>query len=153
AGAGGMGEVFEAKDLVLGELVAVKVLLERRGIHRARFEREAEALSELHHPGIVKYVAHGETPSGEPYLVMEWLSGEDLASRLKRGYLSVEETIAFGLRVAETLGVAHARGIVHRDLKPGNLFLVGGSVDIVKVLDFGIAWLADTTHLTKTGVL
>jgi eukaryotic-like serine/threonine-protein kinase len=154
AGSGGMGEVFQARDRVRGELVAVKVLLDgKAAVDRARFEREGEALSELRHPGIVQYVAHGETPSGEPYLVMEWLEGEDLANHLKRGCLTVEESVVLGLRVAETLGAAHARGIVHRDLKPSNLFLVGGSVNLVKILDFGIAWLADTTHLTQTGML
>jgi hypothetical protein len=148
-----MGEVFQAWDRVKRELVAVKVLLDGRSADRARFEREAEALSELRHPGIVQYVAHGETAPGEPYLVMEWLEGEDLASRLRRGRLSVEESLTLGLRVAETLGAAHSRGIVHRDLKPSNLFLVDGSVDGIKVLDFGIAWLADTTRMTETGIV
>jgi eukaryotic-like serine/threonine-protein kinase len=153
AGSGGMGEVFQARDRARDALVAVKVLLDRKPNGRARFEREAEALSELRHPGIVQYVAHGETDTGEPYLVMEWLEGEDLAERLKRGPLTIDEGVTLGLRVAETLGAAHARGIVHRDLKPSNLFLVGGRIDGVKVLDFGIAWLADTTRMTETGIV
>src|SRR5262245_20670105 len=84
AGSGGMGEVFRALDWATGKPVAVKVLLNGR-THEARFEREAHMLSELSHPGIVQYVAHGTTPSGKLYLVMEWLEGEDLSQRLQRG--------------------------------------------------------------------
>src|SRR5437868_5094214 len=82
AGAGGMGQVYKARDHRSGEAVAIKVLLE--GHASARFAREAEVLAELRHPGIVRYVAHGETPAGELFLAMEWLDGEDLASRLQR---------------------------------------------------------------------
>jgi serine/threonine protein kinase len=142
-GAGGMGEVFRARDRVSGERVAVKVLPDDREHDTARFEREIALLSELSHPGIVRYVAHGATPSGMLFLVMEWLDGEDLKDRLKRGPLPIGEAVTLATRVAQALGVAHQRDIVHRDLNPGNLFLPGGRVDLVKVLDFGIALRED----------
>src|SRR5690348_4745047 len=125
AGHGGMGTVFRAKDRQTGATVAVKVILGHGPELAERFMREAAVLAELRHPGIVRFVASGETPDGEPYLVMEWLDGEGLDDRLARGPLSVSETIELGRRVAAALAVAHARGVVHRDLKPSNLFLVG----------------------------
>jgi hypothetical protein len=152
-GRGGMGEVYRASDRASGEVVAIKIRLEQQRDGAARFTREAEVLSEISHPGIVRYVAHGETPSGEPYLAMEWLDGEDLKSRLRRAPLTVEESIALGVRVAGALGAAHARGVVHRDIKPSNVFLVRGRVQQAKVLDFGIAWRAGSTQLTRTGML
>src|SRR6185503_20501036 len=93
----------------------------------------------LHHPGIVRYVAHGFSQPGEPYLAMEWLEGQALSDRLAHARLTVHESILLARRVAEALGATHARGIVHRDIKPQNLFLPGGDVDRVKVVDFGIA--------------
>jgi serine/threonine protein kinase len=142
AGSGGMGRVYRARDRVTGERVALKVLVRDVGSHVARFEHEVQALAELSHPHIVRYVAHGLAEAGEPYLAMEWLEGEDLAARLARGGLSVEDCLRLGSRLADALGAAHARGIVHRDLKPGNVFLVGCRLDQVKVIDFGIARLA-----------
>src|SRR5690349_9291109 len=82
AGSGGMGQVFRARDRHSGEVVAVKVLLGDAGGHQARFVHETRALSELSHPGVVRYVAHGVAESGEAYLAMEWLEGEDLSQRL-----------------------------------------------------------------------
>ncbi|HWO26548.1 MAG TPA: protein kinase [Kofleriaceae bacterium] len=148
---GGMGQVFRARDLQRGEPVAVKMLHGDVDAHLARFDRERRALAELSHPGIVRYVAHGLAPSGEPYLAMEWLDGEDLAARLARSKLSLEDSLALTARVAEALAAAHARDIVHRDLKPSNIFLVDGRIDRVKVLDFGIARLEDATRVTRTG--
>jgi tetratricopeptide (TPR) repeat protein len=148
-----MGEVFRARDRASGEAVAVKILLESRSGEDRRFAREAAVLSELRHPGIVRYVAHGATDTGEPYLAMEWLEGEDLACRLARGALAVDETITLLTRVAEALAAAHARGVVHRDLKPSNLFLVGREIGQVKVLDFGIARRGGATPITKTGAV
>ncbi|HEX7559352.1 MAG TPA: serine/threonine-protein kinase, partial [Usitatibacter sp.] len=150
---GGMGEVFRARDLVAGEVVAVKVMTDGREDRTARFAREVELLSELAHPGIVRYVSHGATPSGEIFLAMEWLHGEDLKGRLEREALTMSEAVTLATRVAEALGAAHARGIVHRDLKPSNLFLPGGSIEQVKVLDFGIAHRDGRTQLTQTGTM
>src|SRR5262245_143852 len=97
-GSGGMGEVYRAIDRASEEAVAVKLLLNQEAASVARFMREAEVLAELAHPGIVRYVAHGVLASGAPYLVMEWLEGEDLAQRLFRSVLSVDETITMVAR-------------------------------------------------------
>ncbi len=149
---GGMGEVFRAHDRVSGEVVAVKVMSDGRDHRTARFAREVELLAELSHPGIVRYVGHGETPSGALFLAMEWLDGEDLKARLEREPLTMGEAVTLATRVAEALGAAHARGVVHRDLKPSNLFLPGKRIDAVKVLDFGIAHRRGRTQLTQTGM-
>jgi hypothetical protein len=148
-----MGEIFRARDRDTGDTVALKVLIEQRTPDTRRFEREAKVLSELRHPGIVRYVAHGATPAGRPWLAMEWLEGEDLASLLLRRALSLDEVLALGARVADALAAVHARGVVHRDLKPSNLFLAGGRIEEVKVLDFGIARLGGTTRMTRTGAV
>ncbi len=150
---GGMGAVFRAHDRVSGEAVAVKIISDQRGHRTARFAREVELLAELSHPGIVRYIAHGETPSGEIFLAMEWLDGEDLDRRLEREPLTMSEAVTLATRVAEALGAAHARGIVHRDLKPSNLFLPGGAIEQVKVLDFGVARREGRTQLTQTGTM
>jgi ATP/maltotriose-dependent transcriptional regulator MalT len=151
-GTGGMGAVYRALDTLSGEAVALKVLLDR-GAEAERFAREAEVLAGLRHPAIVRYAAHGTTDSGEPYLAMEWLEGEDLAARLRRGPLGVDETVALVTRVAEALAAVHAADLVHRDLKPSNLFLVAGDPARVKLLDFGVARLASSARMTKTGAL
>ncbi|HWO25255.1 MAG TPA: protein kinase [Kofleriaceae bacterium] len=152
-GTGGMSRVFRARDLASGEAVAVKVIAGTHGLHSERFVREVELLAELVHPGIVRYIDHGETPAGELFLVMEWLDGEDLGARLLRGPLTLSEAVRLAARVAEALGAAHARGVVHRDLKPTNLFLPGGQIDQVKVIDFGIAQREGRSHITQTGTL
>ncbi|WP_235879643.1 serine/threonine-protein kinase [Polyangium aurulentum] len=150
---GGMGEIHRARDLETGEVVAIKVLREASADHVARFEREAQALARLTHPGIVRYVAHDTSPQGEPFLVMEWLSGEDLGRVLSRRRLTPAETVRLGMRVAAALGAAHAAGIVHRDLKPSNIFLPNGDLDDPRLLDFGIACLAGDTRITNTGIV
>ena len=150
---GGMGEVFRARDRVSGELVAIKIMADGRDDRAARFTREVELLAELSHPSIVRYVAHGVMPSGERFLAMEWLDGEDLRARLEREPLTVGEAVRLATRVAEALGAAHARGVVHRDLNPSNLFLPGGRIDAVKVLDFGVAHRKGRTQLTQTGTM
>jgi predicted ATPase len=153
AGSGGMGIVYRALDRQTGEPVALKVL-HGRGLQDAdRFLREALLLSELQHPGIVRYVGHGTTRSGERYLAIEWLEGESLSERLSREGLTVAESVTLTVRVAEALSVAHAAGVVHRDLKPSNLFLPGGRIEAVKVLDFGIARMSSERHITLTGAL
>jgi tetratricopeptide (TPR) repeat protein len=153
AGAGGMGRIHQAIDRLTGERVAVKVL-NPSSLELDRFEREGAVLAELRHPGIVRYVAHGRAADGEPYLAMEWLEGEDLSQRLKRRELSVDEAMTLARCAAEALHEAHRRGVVHRDVKPGNLFLAGGEVDRVKVLDFGVARVEDArAALTRTGFM
>jgi eukaryotic-like serine/threonine-protein kinase len=153
AGSGGMGAVYRALDRSTGELVAVKVLLEGRTSGESRFEREAQLLSEMRHPGLARYVAHGAMPSGERYLAMEWLEGEDLSRRLQRARLSIEESLLLTSRVAEALEAVHAHGVIHRDLKPSNLFLVGRRVADVKILDFGVARFGGVTGSTQTGTM
>jgi hypothetical protein len=154
AGAGAMGAVYKARDRVTGELVAVKVLRVAHPDAAMRFAREAELLASLDHPAIVRSVATGATPRGEPFLAMEWLEGEDLSARLARERLSISEALTVATRVAEALGAAHARGVVHRDVKPSNLFLVGGELERVRLLDFGIAKLTlGESRATQTGAL
>jgi len=141
-GAGGMGEVFLALDTRLGREVAVKVLPRDLALdpdRRARFEREARAISALSHPNVCALfdVGRVEGPDGAiEYLVMEKLEGETLAARLARGPLLASEVLALGGQLAGALAAAHRRGIVHRDVKPGNVMLTrSGS----KLLDFGLA--------------
>ncbi|MCC6559471.1 MAG: protein kinase [Polyangiaceae bacterium] len=153
AGSGGMGAVYRALDRHTGEAVALKVMWGRGLEHAERFTREAQALAELRHPGIVRYIAHGATATGEPYLALEWLEGESLGERLRRRGLTIAESVTLGIRVAEALGEAHRRGVVHRDLKPSNLHLVEKAVDRAKIIDFGIARLAGMAPLTMTGVV
>ena len=144
AGTGAMGEVWRARDRESGCIVAVKLLLKIDEGWDTRFVREALSLAQLDHPGIVHYVAHGPLPDSF-YVAMEWLDGEDLSQRLARGALTIEETIGVVRRVAEALSFAHTHGIVHRDIKPGNLFLPGGSLRAVKVVDFGVAKIKNLT--------
>lgn len=152
ARSGGMGDVYKARDHRTGELAAIKIVADEHG-SGGRFAREIRILAELEHPGIVRYLADGVLGSGKLYLAMEWLEGEDLLARLARGPLDVVESVTLARGVAEALAFAHARGVIHRDLKPGNLFLVEGRVDAVKVLDFGIAQLLAGARLTQTGNL
>jgi serine/threonine protein kinase len=152
-GAGGMGTVYRAFDTHTDHTVAVKLLHASANPKDAeRFAREAQLLFELHHPGIVEYLAHGVTADGQPYLAMEWLTGEDLAKRLARGALSLADSLTLLRRIAAALAVAHQKGIVHRDLKPSNLFLRDGEVERVAILDFGIARRREFSHaITGTG--
>lgn len=150
---GGMGSVFYATDLVEGRPVAVKVMDHAHEAARERFHREARVLSELAHPCLVRYVAHGETASGEPYLAMEWLEGEDLSRRLEAGPLPPAEATALVRRIADGLAQAHARGVVHRDVKPSNVFLIAGEARQAVLLDFGIARVIQTKAWTRTGTV
>ena len=137
-GAGGMGEVYRATDTRLGRDVAVKVLpthLSTNEEIRQRFEREAKTISQLSHPHICNLYDVGRE-GGIDYLVMEYLEGETLALRLAKGPLPLEQTLRFGVQIADALDRAHRQGIVHRDLKPGNVMLTKGGV---KLLDFGLA--------------
>ena len=144
-GEGGMATVFEARDAVTGDQVAVKVLhpIHRgRAEIRSRFEFEARLTEGLEHPNIVSVRSSGETPEGVPYLVMEYLAGESLYDCLRReGALCVSRAVSIVLQACRGLSAAHLLGIVHRDIKPDNLFLCRqeDSTDVVKVIDFGIA--------------
>ena len=138
-GAGGMGEVYRARDSKLGREVAIKVLPEEFTQHPqklARFEREARLLASLNHPGIA--TLHGlEEAEGKPFLVMELVEGETLAEQISRGPVPVTEALTLSQQIAEALEAAHEKGVIHRDLKPANI-----KVDPeghVKVLDFGLA--------------
>ena len=148
AGRGGMGEVWQALDRATGKVVALKAMRQANAEYTVRFHQEVELMRTLAHESIVGYVASGSTPDGDPWFAMEWLEGYDLAAHLKKGVLSIEEAIVLGTQVASALGYAHEQGVVHRDIKPHNLFLVGGDVARVKVLDFGVAKLvwSSTVH-------
>lgn len=147
-----MGTVFQAYDRVTRQIVAVKVLHGKGETDAARFVREAELLSELRHPAIVRFIDHGTTPHGEPYYSMEWLEGETLDERLRRGPLAPSLVARLGGRVLEALGVAHGRGVIHRDIKPSNIYLVGFRINEAKLIDFGVARRTDDAfRLTKRG--
>jgi len=148
---GGMGAVWRAHHPTLDRLVAIKfVKSEARENQHARdaFMREVRNLSRLHGPQIVSVLDFGFTDEGDPYMVTEFLDGEDLLSRLgTQGLISVREAVFIGIEVLKALAEAHALGLIHRDLKPGNIFLqrlAGGARTAVKVLDFGVAKLVAT---------
>jgi serine/threonine protein kinase len=139
-GAGGMGEVYRARDSRLDRTVALKVLPERFATQpelRQRFEREARAASSLNHPHICALYDVGRQ-DGIDFLVMEYLEGETLADRLGRGPLPTDQVVRHGIEIAEALDKAHRQGIVHRDLKPGNVMLTKSGA---KLLDFGLVKL------------
>jgi Tol biopolymer transport system component len=145
-GAGGMGEVYRARDTRLDRAVAVKVLpshLARDEGRRARFEREARAVSALNHPHICTLFDIGQQ-DGVDYIVMEYLEGETLAERLAKGPLPLEQSLRLGEQIAGALDKAHRAGIVHRDLKPGNVFLTKAGA---KLLDFGLARVTDASGI------
>ena len=151
-GAGGMGEVYRARDTRLDRTVAVKILPDTLATDpqlRERFDREARAVAALNHPHICTLHDIGEQAADPPaqlplhYLVMELLEGETLAERLARGPVPVPQAIEIGAQVASALDAAHRAGLVHRDIKPANIFLVrrGGAsaAPVAKLLDFGLA--------------
>jgi eukaryotic-like serine/threonine-protein kinase len=153
---GGMGTVYEAVQLRLDKRVAVKVMVKELAESAealARFRREVKVTAHLAHPHVVQLLDHGTAPNGAPYLVTEFLEGEDLEHRLLRvERLSVDNTLQIVRQVASALAVVHAQGIVHRDLKPGNVFLlpIEGVSDFVKVVDFGISKVKTSeTKLTR----
>src|SRR5215469_4838089 len=137
-GAGGMGEVYRARDTRLDRSVAIKVLATHLSSNpdlKIRLEREARAISSLQHPHICVLHDIGRQ-DGIDYLVMEFLEGETLADRLRKGPLPIEQAIEIGIEIADALDKAHRRGIIHRDLKPGNIMLTAGGA---KLMDFGLA--------------
>src|SRR5882762_5097692 len=137
-GAGGMGEVYRARDTRLERTVAIKVLPQHMSASpeaRQRFEREAKTISQLSHPHICALYDVGREGETE-YLVMEYLEGQTLSERLGQGGLPLDQTLRYGIEIAEALDKAHRQGIVHRDLKPGNIMLTKSGA---KLLDFGLA--------------
>jgi tetratricopeptide (TPR) repeat protein len=155
-GAGGMGEVYRARDTRLDRIVAIKILPPGNPELKFRFEREARAISSLDHPNVCALYDVGHD-GGIDYIVMQFLDGETLASRIERGPLPLADATRIAGDVASALQAAHRRGIVHRDLKPANIFLSStGGHDIVKLLDFGLAIrrAADaTTHAPTTALV
>ncbi|HEY0714308.1 MAG TPA: serine/threonine-protein kinase, partial [Polyangia bacterium] len=159
-GHGGMGEVYEAGHARLSGRYAVKVIrrevIELDPVTVQRFRREAEIMSSLRHPNIVQIIDFNETADGSPFIVMEYLEGSDLQTRMtQRGPMPVSEALFIVEQVASALGAAHERGVVHRDLKPANIFLVplpvaiaGNPTEFVKVLDFGISKVRSAGTLT-----
>ena len=152
-GAGGMGEVYRARDTRLDRAVAIKVLplgMSRDPLGKQRFEREAKIISSLDHPHICVLHDVG-SQDGVSYLVMECLEGETLAKRLEKGPLPLEQVLKYGAQIADALDKAHRGGVVHRDLKPGNIMLTATGT---KLLDFGLAkpavTLATAVTLTVT---
>src|SRR5229473_803438 len=158
-GAGGMGEVYRARDTRLDRTVAIKILpaqFTSDPVSRQRFEREAKVISSLNHPHIcvLHDIGHQD---GVDYIVMECLEGETLAKRLEKGPLLLEQVLKIGREIAEALDKAHRHGVVHRDLKPGNIMLTASGA---KLLDFGLAKpaagllgaqaLSDKGHLTPS---
>ena len=141
-GAGGMGEVYRATDTRLAREVAIKTCRQEFG---ERFQREARAIASLNHRHICSLYDVGPN-----YLVMELLEGETLAEKLKRGQLSIEQTLLHGGEIADALAAAHAKGVVHRDMKPGNIMITKAGV---KVLDFGLAKCSQDENLTGPNVV
>jgi len=144
AGAGGMGEVYRAKDTRLDRVVAVKVLrsdLAHDPEKRQRFEREARSISTLSHPHICTLHDIGHQ-DGMDYLVFEYLEGETLEKKLEKGSLPVQDVLRYAIELADALDKAHRQGIIHRDIKPGNIMLTKSGV---KLMDFGLAKLKSET--------
>jgi hypothetical protein len=154
---GGMGDVHRARVLATGELVAIKVMRhtseadgDADALARERFGREARILAELTHPAIVRYVSHGWTVDGRPYLASEWLDGETLDTRFATRRMSAREAATIGASIASALAAVHAAGIVHRDVKPSNVIVTHDGD--VKLFDFGIAKV-EGPALTRDGAL
>lgn len=151
-GAGGMGEVWKARDSRLGRLVALKLLPD--GACAAdgtveRFRREAQSASRLNHPNICTIYDFLED-NGRYAIVMELLEGENLQDRLGRGPLAIDEILRIAVPVADAIAFAHSQGVLHRDIKPGNIFLSGNG--IAKILDFGLAKLTDPNRNTLSSI-
>ena len=150
-GAGGMGEVYRARDMRLERIVAIKVLPDHLSCNpdsKQRFEREARAISSLNHPNICALYDIGDQ-DGVDFLVMEYLEGQTLAERLQKGALPVEQVLKIGIEIADSLDKAHRKGIVHRDLKPGNIMLTKSGA---KLMDFGLAKPTKAALIASAGV-
>src|SRR5216684_3655788 len=152
-GAGGMGEVYRARDAALGRDVAIKVLpvgFSEDADRLQRFKQEAHATAALNHPNILTVYQIGEC-NGSPYIVSEMLEGETLRQRLQGGALPPRKGIDCAVQIARGLAAAHEKGIVHRDLKPENIFLCRDGR--VKILDFGLAKLTTPENTSDSPTL
>ena len=161
-GEGGMGAVFEGENVRIKRRVAIKVLhaaIAHDPAIARRFQQEAQAAGHIGNEHIIEVLDLGELPNGDHFMVMEYLDGEPLTSRIKRlGRLSPEQAVPLFRQILEGLGAAHDSGILHRDLKPDNIFILnerGGQADFVKIIDFGISKfqpLAGEMKMTRTGM-
>ena len=152
-GAGGMGEVYRARDERLERDVAIKVILSRGAndeVLSKRLKREANILSQLNHPNIAA-VYDFDREGDIDYVVMELVAGETLAERIRVAPLDEEDVLRIGMQIAAGLDEAHEHGVVHRDLKPGNIMLTPKGQ--LKLLDFGLAQLTQTSALTATATM
>jgi serine/threonine protein kinase len=150
-GAGGMGEVYRARDTRLDRIVAIKVLLSRLSSDpdlKQRLGREARAISSLNHPHICALYDIG-TQEDIDFLVMEYLEGQTLADRLQKGALPIDQVLKAGIEIADALAKAHRQGIIHRDLKTGNIMLTKSGA---KLMDFGLAKPVRAAFLAGTSV-
>ena len=152
-GEGGMGVVYKATDTKLDRPVALKFLaphLLRDDEGRKRFEREAKAAASLDHPNICT-VHEIDEDQGRTFIVMAFLEGRPLSEKIAAGPLKLPEALSTAIQIAEGLEAAHEKGIVHRDIKPDNVMLMKGSRGLVKLMDFGLAQLAESSKLTREG--
>ncbi|HVY70918.1 MAG TPA: serine/threonine-protein kinase, partial [Verrucomicrobiae bacterium] len=143
-GRGGMGAVYEARQVDLDRRVAIKLLpaeLSANAAFAARFEREARTMGRLKHPNILPVFEFGHTTAGHLYFSMEYVEGGDLGARLKRGPLVPAEALRLAVQICSALATAHAQGVIHRDIKPSNILLSPDGT--AKVADFGLAALMD----------
>jgi serine/threonine-protein kinase len=160
-GVGGMGSVYEGENTRIHRRVAIKVLhaaVAQKGDFVQRFEREAQAAGRIGSPHIVEVLDLGNLPSGERFMVMEYLEGEPLTNRIKRsGRLAPQECAFLATQLLSGLAAAHQAGIIHRDLKPDNIFIVQrGGADFVKIVDFGVSKFTNTgdeLSMTRTGAV
>ena len=151
AGAGGMGEVYRAKDTRLDRTVAIKILpdsIAGNAGFKERFEREAKTLARLSHPNIVTIFDFGRTIDGQAYLVMEFVDGINLREAMASNSVAREDALGLISTICKALEYAHSKGVVHRDIKPENILL--GEDGTVKVADFGIAKIVDNSISTPT---
>jgi hypothetical protein len=152
-GRGAAGAVYRARDLSTGGLVAVKVLRSSEPLDTQRFASESMLLKMLDDPAIVRYVAQGKTPEGDPFLALEWLEGGSLKDRLAEGPLSLVDSITIATRVCHALLTLERRRVVHRDIKPANIVIANGVAQRTKLFDFGIARFLETDDVSEEGTL
>ncbi len=151
-GEGGMGVVYKAEDTKLERFVALKFLpyhLSQDEENKKRFIHEAKAASALDHNNICTIHEIGETQHGQMFIAMACYEGESLKEKIEHGPMALEEAVDVAIQISQGLAKAHSKEIIHRDIKPANILITGD--DIVKIVDFGLAKLADRTMLTKEG--